>query len=249
MTDIDGTISPMAPRPDEARVSEEVREVLANLAGDFRLVALLSGRSVEDMFSMVPIDDVVMVGNHGMEMLRDGVASDAPAAAPYRSVMAEVAEQLAGEVDPGVIVQPKGLSISLHYRLAEDPRAAQDRLRSLVRPMLTAHSLRIQQGRLVIDVRPDCPVDKGTAVRQLVNDYGLTHVLVLGDDATDTAAFVELREMGREGLAEGVSVAVLSDETADEITDAADFHVDGPDQVADLLAGLVRTVSSSTSLS
>lgn len=201
------------------------------------------------MRAMVPLDRVVMIGNHGMEWLEDGRRRDAPEAAPFRERLAAVASQLAERVGDDIITQPKGLSISLHYRLAPDPAAARARLVKILTPLLAEHGLRLQQGRLVIDLRPDCPVDKGSALEQLVEGADLTHVVVFGDDETDAAAFQRLGELRRKGRIEGLSIAVVSDEADDALVEAADYRVSGPDEVIGLLGGLLATARSSASFS
>lgn len=249
VTDIDGTICPIVPRPNEARVADDTRALLGDLAARFRVVALISGRSVDDMLAMVPLPDGVMIGNHGMEKLAGGVRRDAVEAAPYRPVMDRLAAELVGAVDGDVIVQPKGLSISLHYRLAADPDTARARLLAFVQPLLGEHGLRLQEGRLVMDLCPDVALDKGTALADLVAEADLTDVIVFGDDLTDVAAFDRLRELRRDGTVRGLSVAVASDETAPGIASSADYRVRASADVIAALDELRRAANSSASLS
>lgn len=249
IADIDGTICPIAPRPDEARIDTRTLGLLAQLVSNFCLVALLSGRSVEEMVAMAPVPGLVMIGNHGMESLIDGVRRDASEAAPYRDRIEQLAERLAGDMEHGVILQPKGLSISLHYRLAADPDAARAHLLDVLEPVLDAGGLRLQEGKRVIDVRPDCELDKGTALADLIDRYRLRTVAVFGDDETDVAAFERLSRLRDNGLVDGVSVAVVSEEAAPEVAAASDLQVDGPTDVVDLLEELACSARSSASLS
>ncbi|RJQ52613.1 MAG: trehalose-phosphatase [Actinobacteria bacterium] len=249
VSDIDGTICRIAPSPDEAFVPEEATRLLAQLASHFSVVALLSGRCVSDMFRMVPVERLLMAGNHGMEWLCAGerTVSEQVASEPER--MERIVDELRERVGPDVLVEPKGLSISFHYRSAPDVEKVRQRLISILEPFARSRALRLQQGRMVVDLRPDCPLDKGTALEEILRAHGLRRVLVLGDDLTDVSAFRRLRELRRSGGASGVAIGVVSAETKDRIAREADYLVSGPDDIIFLLRELLDLVALAKSSS
>jgi trehalose 6-phosphate phosphatase len=126
--DFDGTLAPIVPHPDDAALPEATREVLAALArrADTR-VALVSGRSLADLRQRVDVADAHYAGNHGMEIDGPGVERLHPGAAAARTVLTEVARDLSGhlaDVD-GVVVEDKGLTLSMHYRRVRTMRTRQ----------------------------------------------------------------------------------------------------------------------------
>ena len=72
LCDIDGTISAIAARPEDAAVSQPFREVLAALTERLGLVAFVTGRALEDGRRMIPIDGAAYVGTHGLELMAPG---------------------------------------------------------------------------------------------------------------------------------------------------------------------------------
>ncbi|MBV9580157.1 MAG: trehalose-phosphatase, partial [Chloroflexi bacterium] len=83
MTDIDGTISPMVARPEEAMVLPRAREALIGLSQRLRVVAVVTGRSVDDARHMVDVDGLTYIGNHGLESLSHGRPETLPEAQPW----------------------------------------------------------------------------------------------------------------------------------------------------------------------
>lgn len=199
MLDVDGTLAPITQRPEEATVPTETRRVIAALAALPTVhVVLVSGRAAADARRMVSVAHVWTIGNHGFEVIGpDGEELVDPTLAPYRSVVAQAARRLEALVAPvpGVILEDKGWTLSVHYRLVDPaltPRLV-ERVKQVVQPM----GLRITMGKMVVEVRPPARVDKGTAVLQLGQRLGGFgdggSALFIGDDATDEDAFRALR--------------------------------------------------------
>src|SRR5207302_10348178 len=126
----------------------------------------------------------------------------------------------------------KELSLAFHYRTAEDPDAARVVLER-VAERAAAAGLRPRWGRMVLEVRPPLDVDKGTAVRRLLDEAGLRRALYAGDDTTDLDAF-----RGLDGLEIAVRVAVASEEGPAALGAAADLVVGGPAALLELLREL-----------
>ena len=218
LLDVDGTLAPIAARPEDARVPDETRAELGRLAKAYALVACVSGRPRAEVMRMLGVDGVAVVGEHGLEL--------APEAEAW-------ADRIAGFAD-GVDwpAERKPLTVSFHFRRADDADAARAYL-TRVAAAAEAEGLVPRWGRMVLEVRPPVAADKGTAVRALVAGAGVRRALYAGDDTTDVDAF-----RGLDGLEVAVRVAVDSGEVPAALRDAADLVVGGTDGVLALLRRL-----------
>jgi trehalose 6-phosphate phosphatase len=219
LLDVDGTLAPIVARPEDAAVPEPTRDVLRALRDRYALVACVSGRPHDDAARVVGVDGIVYLGEHGLEA--DRRAEEwAPAIAAFADSVAWPAER-------------KRLTVSFHYRTAEDEEAAVAELRDVAERALAA-GLRPRWGRKVLEVRPPVDADKGIAVQGLLRDRGLHRALYAGDDSTDLDAF-----RGLDGLDVAVRVAVVSDEGPSELGIAADVVVGGTEALVELLRRLL----------
>jgi len=216
--DVDGTLAPIVQRPEEAAVPAEARRELVDLASRYALVACVSGRTGDDARRLVGVEGVRYVGSHGLEL--------APEAERWRGEI----HRFAASVDWPV--EDKGLTVSFHYREAENEDEALDYLKD-VAERARAAGLVPRFGRKVLEIRPPVQADKGTAVTQLLQESGLGRALYAGDDTTDIDGFRAL-----DGLELGVRIAVSSDEAPSELVSAADIVVDSPAELLALLARL-----------
>jgi trehalose 6-phosphate phosphatase len=238
LTDIDGTLSPIVATPDLSEVSEELKELLAELNEKYLLVAGISGRKTEDARDLVGLEDMVYFGNHGFEILRDGEVEVIDEALPYLEKVQELESIARDELEPrGAMIEEKGITASIHFRNA--PPEVGERAVELVKAEGERLGLRITVGRSVVEARPPIEADKGSAVRTLVEDYQPKRAMYLGDDTTDLDAFRELIKLRDEGVLEDIlRVGVESDEGPPEIVSEADIVVDGVDGVSDVLRAL-----------
>jgi trehalose 6-phosphate phosphatase len=218
LLDVDGVLSPIVPRPEDAVVPEETRAEVARLAGRYALVACVSGRMGSDVARMVGLDEVVYVGEHGLEL--------EPEAAQWAATLREFAATVDWPIEA------KRLTVSFHWRTADDPEAARRTLEA-VAERAQAAGLRPRFGRMVLELLPPLEADKGTAVRALLEGPRLTRALFAGDDTTDLDAFGAVEE-----LEVGVKVAVASDEAPPELLARADIVVSGPPGLIELLRTL-----------
>jgi trehalose 6-phosphate phosphatase len=216
--DVDGTLAPIVPRPEDARVPDEARAEVARLVERYALVACVSGRTGEDARRMVGVDGVRYVGAHGLEL--------APDADRWRDEI----HSFAATVDWPV--EDKGLTVSFHYRQAEDESAALEYLEDVAERARRA-GLVPRFGRKVLEIRPPVHADKGTAVQQMLDETDLRRALYAGDDSTDADGFRAL-----DGLDVGVRVAVSSDEAPSELIRVADVVVASPAELLQLLQRL-----------
>ena len=232
LTDFDGTLSPIVDEPAAARPLDGVPALLEDLAHRYAVVAVLSGRPVAFLQQWLP-PSLLLSGLYGLEVVRDGVRSDHPSGGMWREVIDDVATVSRATGPPEMRVESKGLSLTLHYRGHPELEAT---VRELAERQAARSGLSIRPARMSFELHPPIPADKGTAVRDLAD--GLAAVCFLGDDAGDLPAFAELQRLADEGVAT-VRVAVRSDEAPEELLEAADVVVDGPEGARDLLQQLL----------
>jgi trehalose 6-phosphate phosphatase len=238
LCDVDGTLAPIVPRPEDARLLDGAPEVLEALRGRVALLGFVSGRGLADVERLVGLDGCAYAGNHGMELhlpgerprLADGVAAHVPAIAAFAATWPP--ERLAVG---GLRLEEKGATLSVHARGAPDPAAAELLLREVGREA-AEHGLVTTSGREVLEVRPPVRVDKGTAVIELLAGAGARAALYVGDDRTDADGWRALRALRERGLLDhAVGLAVASAEVPAEVRAAADAEVDGPAGALDAL--------------
>jgi trehalose 6-phosphate phosphatase len=138
----------------------------------------------------------------------------------------------------GLRLEDKGPIQALHWRGSPDQEAAEQEAHQLAERARRA-GLEPRWGRKVLELRPMTGVDKGTAVRRLLDRHGLEVALFAGDDRTDLDAFRALRELVDEGgLRVAVCVGIASDEGPPELSEEADAMVAGPGELLELLTAL-----------
>ncbi|MDA8187755.1 MAG: trehalose-phosphatase [Dehalococcoidales bacterium] len=232
VTDVDGTISEISSSLDAAFVPATLSEQLRVLAEHLDLVAAISGRSANDVRRMVGIDELVYVGNHGLEWWTKGRARLSRGIRPYIAIMAHALSEIESQVSfDGVVLENKGATATVHYRQAADPDLARAAILAATRSSPAAKTLNITEGKMVIELRPPLQVNKGWALRRLVSDHQLRSVIYLGDDITDIDAFTVLRSLRTAGKIDGVAVAVLSGETPVKVVEQADATLQGVPEV------------------
>ena len=233
--DYDGTLAPIAAHPGMARLSPCGKEKLKRLArGKGVQVAIISGRALDELKKQVGIPGLIYAGNHGLEFEGPGIRHEHPAALEAKEVIKELVVMLTKvfRAIPGVWVEYKILTVSIHYRQASPERV--DKARTLlleaVRPYLNACQIVLSEGKKVWELRPAVPWNKGSVVlwllgRALTQSPGEIFPIYIGDDRTDEDAF---KAVQRRGL--GVRVA----ENAGENT-AALYYLRSPDEVFEFL--------------
>lgn len=190
--DYDGTLTPIVSRPDEALLSEGMRQTLRRLSAAWP-TQILSGRGLADVRSMVGLDSLGYAGSHGFDIagphgsllrreIEPGLVSEVQRAT----------EALRGRTDgiPGALVEDKRFSVAVHYRLVAEARIPE--LERLVGEVLVSHPrLKKAHGKKVFELRPAIDWDKGKALSWLQEASGLQAALPLyiGDDTTDEDAF------------------------------------------------------------
>jgi trehalose 6-phosphate phosphatase len=253
LTDVDGTLAPIVPRPEEAAVPARASELLALLSARYALVGCISGRRAEEARRLVGVDSIAYAGNHGLELLLPG--EDEPRFDPTLDghegdAAAFVAGLAADELAAlGLRLEDKGPIQSLHWRGAADEGAAEARAHRVGAEAERA-GLRTRPGRKVLELRPAAGGGKDAAVQALLESAGLSGAgaagglvaaAYAGDDRTDLDAFRQLRELRESSeLETAVCIGLVSDEVPAEIGAEADLTVDGPADWLALLEMLVE---------
>ncbi len=238
--DYDGTLVPIATRPEDARMSDATRQTLQQAARTANVdTVIVSGRALDDLKRMVDIPGLTYVANHGFEIEGPGLAFRHQRAERSRASLEAAAAALAALAIPGARLERKGLTVAFHVREVAAPEREQ-----AVRAadtVLRRHRLRVTSGKLVLEGRPPVDWHKGRAVLHvLVHRHGADwparlRALYIGDDVTDEDAFRSLRGIGR-------SIRVASSPPA--TVTAADFRLPDSDAVVELLRWLASGASA-----
>jgi trehalose 6-phosphate phosphatase len=229
--DIDGTIAPIAPTPEQASVLPEALTQLERLSARYALVACVTGRPAAQARAMIPIEGVAISGNHGLEVMQGDTVTVVPPAARYLDAVHEALLLVENDgllAEYGARIEDKGITFTIHYRNSPRPDHALRYMETQILPKLDRAGLAWSFGRMVLEVRPPVAVDKGSAVKRLRGRRRIGQLLYVGDDRTDLDAFREAT----------IRIAVRSKEGPRELIDQADVVLDGPDAVVDMLAAL-----------
>lgn len=247
LSDFDGTLSPIAPTPEAAFLHPDLVHVLPVVASKEPLFGIITGRAVADARQKVGVDDVLLVGNHGLEWFDGGDYRAHPAGLAAEQAIIDaldgINEDLRGlDRDlTGIVFENKRLSASIHYRLVAESETFDAPLAAITQQRADEFGLRMTTGKMMVELRPAARVSKGSAVSEIVTGRGLRGVVFLGDDVTDVDAFlaiIQLRESG--DLEAGLSVGVLSEDTNPAIIESADVLVHDVNDVAAIFVELAK---------
>jgi len=231
--DFDGTLAPIQLDPAAVAPVAGSAARLAELSRRAGRVALVSARPASFLASQFPdVPDMLLFGLYGLESATGGSPVTAhPAARARRDTMAELVERARAELPPGASVEDKRLTVALHYRAA--PERA-DEVTGWARAAAAQHDLVVQQGRMVVELKPPGAPDKGSTIIGAVD--GLDVVWYFGDDVGDIPAFRSLRELAqqRTGFVTTL-VAVHNPETGADLEPLADAVLGAPADIPGLL--------------
>jgi alpha,alpha-trehalase len=232
--DYDGTLTPIVSQPEDAILSDPMREALAQLS-QLCTVAIVSGRDRVDVEPLVSLDELVYAGSHGFDI--KGPAGLRMEHEGGRQVLADL-DRAERELNErlkkvrGARVERKRFAIANHYRNVAEADVPQ--MEQAVREVLGKHDrLRMSGGKKVYELRPDIDWDKGRAVLWLMKALGLsadeTLAFYVGDDVTDEDAFRAL-------AAQGVGVVV----GAPTYRTHAAYRLHDTDEVQTFLESMIR---------
>lgn len=250
ITDMDGTISPIVPHPTQAYPTPQNRRLLEALNERFALVAVVSGRSAEDVRQRVGLPQLVYVGNHGIERWHNdgngGYVEVAPAVNPYLTHLQQIKTAIEAIAPSGVWVEDKRVTLSIHYRAHPNPLQFREEFLPQMMTLTQTYHLSLFEGRNIFEVRPPVNVDKGTIFAQLIEEYALSAAIYLGDDVTDADALQMAKTLNHQKRCHALGVAVLAKDgnTPQAVLSSADMIASSVDDVGDLLAWLLSASST-----
>jgi len=243
VTDLDGTLAPIVTVPSEAALVPGAIEALQALRRRLAVVAIVTGRAAHDARRILGSggDEVLVIGNHGLEWLEPGsdVAAVDDALAPVRATIIGLLARIPAV--PGVEIEDKGLSTTIHYRQARDPEITRARLLESVLGA-SGRDIDVREGRRSIELRPVGRGDKGTALRAVVQRFGLRGLVVAGDDATDLDMFGVAQELRSRGVRSVVLGIAGGQEMPPEIAATVDVLLPDPVAFIRLLGRLAATI-------
>jgi trehalose 6-phosphate phosphatase len=243
-SDIDGTLSPIVERPEDAAVTPRSRSLLKRLIRVGVRVALITGRPLATAQAMVRLDKAAYAANHGLEYLLDGRVELTEGVERYAALVERIVSDATHLESVGVQIESKGPGVAFHYRRAPDAEAARAAILHAIESP-AAQQFAISEGRKVIELRPDIQANKGTATRLLAERLEVNGILCVGDDRTDLDMFQAVKNLRDRGI-EGSAVAVLSSELVTDLLAAADYTVEGVQGVEWLLGEVLKAVGGTS---
>jgi len=228
--DYDGTLTPIVSRPELALCPSEVKRHLEELRDLPRVyLAIISGRSLEDLREKVGVSGIMYVGNHGLEIESPGGRHKKLLSSARTRELKRISQNLQNSLKeiPGILFEEKGPILSVHYRnvpqklLALIPQVLEQELQQWM------DRWKMASGKMVMEIQPNVDFHKGKAVKEIlktVPSLGLLPIY-LGDDQTDENAFRVLK-------GQGISVFVGPGKPSPE----ADFFLRKPEEVREFLS-------------
>ncbi len=237
-TDLDGTLTPIVPRPVDARLLPETLVLLERLAKTSR-VAIITGRDLNTTRRMVPMDSIIVIGSHGFEStVEAAMTPEVDRVTLTRSL--EIVESKVSQNVPDAIrdIEKKAISTAFHFR--RDP-ALEPALRKALSELPA--NVRLREGRMVFEVLPNGEGGKDRALTSLARHFRPKSVLAMGDDVTDVAmlrAAGELRAQGTQVLCIGVDGG---DETPADLESVSDLFLSSSEDAVAALELLAEAMT------
>lgn len=243
MLDIDGTIAPIARTPNLATIPAVTERLLDRFAAAADThVALVTGRGASDARNMIATKGIWIIGNHGGELrFPDGETTVDAETARFGGAMAEAAADLERVAPrfPGVVIEFKKWSLSVHYRMMDETLAPA--LQAAFEEVVARKELLMSEGKKIFELKPPVAVNKGTAVLDLsrrllagYHDRGEPSIIFAGDDITDEDAFRALRGQ----MPGAVTIRVAEDASTPS---DAEFRVRGTEELREFLEWLATS--------
>jgi trehalose-phosphatase len=205
--DFDGTLTPIVATPQQAILSKETKDVLDKLSRNSRYkIAIISGRALKNIKEKVGLKNIIYVGNHGAEIEGPKIKFASPISPRCRAILEHIKTDLEEKLSSikGAILEDKGLSLSVHFRLVDKSQIPQ--VKAIVHECailyLVRSKIKIKTGKMVLEIRLPLEWDKGKVVLWLLARQKFATSerpfvpIYIGDDKTDEDAFKVLKNKG-----------------------------------------------------
>ncbi|MDD5617779.1 MAG: trehalose-phosphatase [Candidatus Omnitrophica bacterium] len=205
--DYDGTLAPISKSPDKAFIPQQAKELLNALSKNpgYKL-AIISGRALKDIKDLVGLTGIVYVGNHGLEIEGPKIKFESIIPPGFKRILKKIKDDLSKKLISikGAFLEDKGYGLSLHYRLVNerDIPLVKMAFQEAVIAYLVGNKIKINSGKMMLEIRPPIEWNKGKAVLWLLarREFALKSARIfpiyIGDDVTDEDAFDALKNKG-----------------------------------------------------
>ena len=240
--DYDGTLAPIALTPGMAVMPEKTKDILRKLSKKSNYkIAIISGRALKDLSKRVGLKNIVYAGNHGFEIKGPKISFKSPVPFLYKKTLKEIKVKLGKSLSSinGVLIENKGFSLSVHYRMVDNRNipVVKARFYTVIFPYELTNNVQVKPGKMVLEVKPPTSWDKGKVVLWLLERRKLAirtkkrEVLpvYIGDDKTDEDAF---------GSLEGSGITIFVGRSKKT---KARFYLKNPEEVTRFLEAMART--------
>jgi len=205
--DYDGTLTPIIRNPDDAILPKKTKEILRELSKNpYCKLTIISGRALKDMKNIIGLEDIIYVGNHGLEIEGPRLKFKSPVSLQYKIILKKIKDVLTKKLSnvKGAFIEDKGLSLTLHYRLVDKKCTylVKTIFHETIIHYLVANRINIKLGKKVLEVIPPLEWNKGKAVLWLlarlkfILGREVFMPMYIGDDITDEDAFKVLKNRG-----------------------------------------------------
>lgn len=225
--DFDGTLAPIVPQPEAASAPTSINLAMSRLC-EVATVAIITGRSIEDVRARLGFHPKYIVGNHGAEGL-PGMASQPDSLPEIAAWEAQLRATWSG-VPSGVHLENKGHSLTLHYRMTTHRESARQLLETKIQQLVPMP--RRIGGKCVINLLPVNAADKFDALLALQRTEAAHHALFIGDDETDESVF-------RKALPQWLTIRV-----GRKVDSAASYYLNTQSEMAALIQRIDRQIRS-----
>lgn len=183
--DYDGTLAPLTDDPDSARMIEGMANSLREL-NQLSGVAIITGRQIDDVKNLLPIEPLILIGNHGSEGTQS--SGDLSQMKEECRIWLDRLSNFSEEIERlGVRIEDKGFSLTLHYRGSSTPPEIAEA--ALLKILESLPRAKITRGKLVLNVLPEISINKGKALEITMREKNFQYGIYFGDDDTDEDVF------------------------------------------------------------
>ena len=238
LLDYDGTLTPIVEMPEKAVISKEAKELLQGLSKSHHCeLAIISGRSLKDIKNIVGIKGIIYAGNHGLEIEGPEIKFRSPVSPRSKEVISNVYKGITNKLlkIKGVLIEDKGLTISAHYRMADNKDVPEFKriFGEITAPFVIRDKIKITEGKKVFEIKPPVKWTKGSVALWFLarqkSALGENKVfpVYIGDDITDEDAFRALKNKG---------LTIFVGEPKDS---AADYYVKNTEEAIKFLRAIL----------